>query len=125
MDATCLDVFELGSSFLGVREHGRLAFNVPLFDPRELLTAPSAFSYLDVKGHQQQIELGAGSLAYLICQTPVVLEAANETCITMHFANGTHEHVNGTVLDEINSKHIFQRDSVVHHLTVSFPSGEL
>lgn len=108
---------ELGLSV----ENGRLVFDMLLFDSHELLTAPSIFTYLDVNGGKQKIELAAGSLAYTICQTPVVLEASNEAAIRIHLADGAVQHIEGNVLDDANSQHIFQRDGTVHHLTVSIP----
>ncbi len=108
---------ELGLSV----ENGRLVFDMLLFDPHELLTAPSIFTYLDIHGGEQKIELAAGSLAYTICQTPVVLEASNAAAIRIHFADGAVRPVEGNMLDDANSRHIFQRDGIVHHLTVSIP----
>ncbi|MFN8375384.1 MAG: hypothetical protein U0694_21210 [Anaerolineae bacterium] len=101
-------------------ENGRLVFDTRLLNPQELLTAPSAYLYLDVNGRQQTINLQAGSLAYSICQTPVVLEALNEAGITVHFMDGSVQQLAGNVLDAANSRHIFLRDGTVHHLTVSF-----
>ncbi len=103
-------------------EDGRLIFDTLLLNPEELLNSPSAYSYLDVNGRHQNIDLRAGSLAFSICQIPVVLEAFNEMSITVHFADGRLEHIEGNVLDGGTSRHIFLRDGSVHHLTVSFPS---
>jgi hypothetical protein len=100
-------------------EDGRLAFDFLLLDPQELIPAPSVFSYLDVHGQQQTLELKAGSLAYSICQTPIVLESDSQTGITVHLTDGAPQRIEGNRLDAINSRHIFQRDGVVHHLTVS------
>jgi hypothetical protein len=60
-------------------ENGCLTFDLLMFDPTELLTAPSTFSYLNVAGQQQEIELQAGSLAYTICQTPVIIHIRRTT----------------------------------------------
>ena len=108
---------ELGLSV----EDGRLVFDL-LLDPGELLASPSVYEYLDVNGRQQKLNLKAGSLAYTICQTPIVLEAANETFLTVYLTDGTLQRIEGNVLDSVNSRHIFLRDGRVHHLTVSFLS---
>jgi hypothetical protein len=92
-----------------------------LFDRHELLLQPSVFSYLDVSARQQQIELKPGSLAYTICQTPVILQISNEMQIAVFLADGSVQHVEGNVLDTPNSRHIFLRDGLIHHLIVSFP----
>lgn len=101
-------------------ENGRLAFDMLLFDRQELLDAPSLFSYVDVEGRQAQIPLKAGSLAYSVCQTPVILEASGKKSIAVHFSDGSIHHIAGYVLDAQTSQHIFLRDGVLHHLTLSF-----
>ena len=106
---------ELGVSI----ENGNLGFDFLLLDRHEFLTASSAFSYWSVDGQQQQIELKAGSLAYSVCQVPVILLASNATCIIVHLTDGSTQQIGGHVLDSINSWHIFHRDGVVHHLVVS------
>ncbi len=109
---------------LGVAiEDGRLAFDLLLFDPQELLKAPAEFTYLDVHGRQQTLALPAGSLAYSICQTPIILDANAQPGITVHLADGAQQRVAGNRLDAVNSRHIFQRDGAVHHLTVSPPQA--
>jgi hypothetical protein len=107
---------ELGLSV----ENGRLVFDMLLLDPQELLTTPAVFSYLDVEGRHQSIELKPGSLAYSICQTPVVLKAGKSNSIEVHRSDGTLQYIEGNTLDDVNSRHIFLRDGRVHHLAVSF-----
>lgn len=101
-------------------EAGKLVFDPFLLDPNELLKAPSVYVYQDVKGRRQRIELEAGSAAYSVCQTPVIIRASEKPCITVHYADGTLQQVEGNVLDAANSRHIFLRDSEVRQLTVFF-----
>jgi hypothetical protein len=100
-------------------EDGRLVFDPLLFDPREVLTAPSVYSYLDVSGQPQRLDLKAGTVAYSICQVPIVVETAGEMSITVHLADGKLQHIAGNVLDSAHSRHIFLRDGVVQYLTFS------
>jgi hypothetical protein len=104
-------------------ENGKLVFDPVMLNPNELLRAPGTYIYLDVNGKQQGIELETGSLAYTICQTPVILRAQDALRITVNFADGSRQEVDGNRLDEVNSKHIFDRDGVVRCLTVSFPTS--
>jgi hypothetical protein len=105
-------------------EHGRLRFDLVMLDRHELLSAPGKFAYLDVDGNQQEIELEAGSLAYTICQTPVILEAKDTMRITVRYVDGTDQTIQGNVLDEGSSRHIFERDGVVRKLIVAFPANK-
>jgi hypothetical protein len=107
---------ELGTSI----EDGKLAFDLLLFDRSELLTESRVFTYWAVDGQERSLELLPGSLAYTLCQVPVVLHASNEACITVHLADGSNEKVAGHVLDAIHSGHIFQRNGVVDRLEVTF-----
>jgi hypothetical protein len=101
-------------------ENGRLNFDFLLLDRKELLSSQSVFSYWNVKEQMEQMELPAGSVAYTICQVPVVVRVSSENCIEVYRADGSTEWVASHALDSVNSQHIFQRDGVIHHLDVSF-----
>jgi len=107
--------FELGFSI----ENGNLTFDFLLLDRKEFLTAPKVFSYWSVKGQKKQMKLQACSMAYTICQVPVILQVSNEACTKVHLSDGSTQEIEGYVLDPINSRHIFQRDGVVHYLEIN------
>jgi hypothetical protein len=111
---------ELGFSI----ENGHLVFDFLLVDRNEFLAEPKEFEYRNVYGQTKQIELPVGSVAYTICQVPVILQDSGEPCIEIHFSDGRTQRVNGYVLDPVNSRHIFQRDGIVHHLVVSVTSNQ-
>jgi hypothetical protein len=100
-------------------ENGNLVFDFLMLDRSEFLADPALFNYFGIDGQSQQIELKAGSLAYSICQIPMILQISNADRITVHFTKGSVQQIEGHVLDSINSGHIFQRDGVIHHLIVS------
>ena len=102
-------------------ENGSLAFDFLFLDKNEMLVEPSEYTCWNVNGQQQRIELPVGSLAYAVCQVPVILQASPEKCISVHFTDGAAHKIEGHVLDAANSLHIFQRDGKVHHLEVSVP----
>ncbi len=104
-------------------DQGALTFDFLLLKEDEFLAEPTVFTYFGVDGNQEQIDLTSGSLAYLICQVPVILQTSNENCVTLYFTNGNTQVITGHVLDAIHSRHIFQRDGVVHHLIVSIAYG--
>jgi len=103
---------------------GKLVFDTTFMDRHELLASAATFSYLDVHGHVQEIELPAGSLAYTLCQTPVVFQASKRTYISVHDADGTVHNVDGHILDHVTSSHLFRRDGTVDYLTVYMPLNE-
>jgi hypothetical protein len=106
---------ELGFSV----DEGCISFDFLLLDKKELLTEPSVYEYWNVAGEREQIDLSAGMLAYSICQVPVILKASDAMYIDIHFADGSTQRVDGHVLDLEDSRHIFQRDGIIHHLVMS------
>ncbi|RPI90530.1 MAG: hypothetical protein EHM40_18130 [Chloroflexi bacterium] len=106
---------ELGFSI----ENGHLIFDFLLLDKNEFLSEPTKFAYRNPDGEQVQIELPSGSIAYSICQVPMILQASDEPCIKVHLSDGSLQEIGGHILDFANSRHVFQRDGIVHHLVVS------
>jgi hypothetical protein len=100
-------------------ETGKISFDFALLDRNEFLTTPSVFSYWNVDDRQEHMQLPSGTTVYSICQVPVVLQLSNEACIEVYFSDGSRQQIKGHVLDSTTSRHIFQRDGVVHHLIVS------
>ena len=107
---------ELGFSI----ENGNIKFDFLLLDKQEFLAAPTKYTYWNVDGKQEQIECPAGSILYSICQVPVILHGSDKSYITVHLSDSSVQQINGHILDSVDSRHIFQRDGVVHHLDVLF-----
>lgn len=105
-------------------ENGKLVFDTTLMDRQELLTSSGMFAYLDVHGQVREIKLPAGSLAYTLCQTPVVFQSSDQMCIAVHYADGAVQNIDGHVLDEVTSSQVFRRDGTISYLTVYMPLGE-
>ena len=104
-----------------IRE-GCIAFDFLLLDRGELLPTPATFAYRDTGGQPGQIELPAGSLAYSICQVPVILQSSPAAAIQVYLKDGSVQKIAGSMLDHAHSRHIFERDGAVHHLVVSVPN---
>jgi hypothetical protein len=102
-----------------VIENGCIVFDFLLFDRRELLQTPSVFHYLNTSGQWEQIELQAGSLAYSMCQVPVIIQDSQTSGIQVYLRDGSKNQISGSVLDNSTSKAIFERNGTVHHLIVS------
>ena len=98
---------------------GCLVFEPLLFDKTDLLAAPGEFTYLDVRDTVQSLTLPADSMAYTICQVPVIVTHSDYPSIKVHFANSSTTLLPGSEMDLVNSQHIFNRDGVIHHLAVA------
>jgi len=100
--------------------NGYISFDAHVLDRKELLSDPVEFTYYDVNGTQRKIQLPADSLAYTICQVPVILKASDRNEIVIQFTNGSARTLQGHVLDQDSSRHIFQRDGDIQSLQVVF-----
>ena len=97
---------------------GCLFFNPFLVNAKESITEVSRFEYYDIHKEQRQIDLPVGSLAFTICQVPVVVKLADHDQIVVLFRDGIQESVYANELDVRLSSHIFNRDGVINQLTV-------
>ena len=104
---------------LGVTiNNGCVSFNLQLLDHTEFLHTPATFTYWRVDGQQERLPLQAGALAYTLCQVPVIVQRSGHTGIEIHYSDGHSRVVPTPTLDADDSRHLFLRDGVVHHLVV-------
>jgi hypothetical protein len=104
---------------LGVRvSSGQLHFDRALMHREEFLTEPAAFEYVDVEQRWQTIELTAESLAYTVCQVPVVHKRGDKAEIEITMTDGRTKRIEGSVLSRKLSSTIFSRSHEVIQLTV-------
>jgi hypothetical protein len=104
---------------LGVRvTAGQLHFDRALMHHEEFLTEAASFDYVDVKQRWQTIDLAADSLAYTVCQVPVIHKRGDKPEIEIKMADGRTERIEGLVLNRALSSKIFQRSNEVTQLTI-------
>jgi hypothetical protein len=104
-------------------EQGVLSFQPILLREQEFVEATDRFEYIDVRGRKQSIDLPAGSLAYTFCQVPIVTIRADESTITVRYADGRSSERTGRDLDAETSQHILSRDGHIAQLTLTIPQG--
>ncbi|MGC6431198.1 MAG: hypothetical protein ACON5F_09170 [Jejuia sp.] len=104
---------ELGVSV----ENGKITFNPTLLQEKEFLNKPSKFSFIDVKGAKQSINMEADALAFTYCQVPVIYKLSEAENIEIQSINGntTFEELQ---IDAETSKSIFERKGEVNQITV-------
>ncbi len=106
---------ELGVSI----QDGTLHFEPTLLKQAEFLAEPDTFEYWDAKGEHQTVPLTADSLAFTVCQTPVIYTRGDRAGIEVTYADGHVENINGNRLGQVSSRHILERDNRVKHLRVT------
>ena len=106
---------ELGVSV----QRGALCFAPSLLRRDEFLAAPGEFEYIDVAHQPRTISLPSHSLAFTVCQTPVVYVYGDRPTLQVTLANGQIKALPDNCLDAATSSHIFGRDGQVQMVRVT------
>lgn len=103
---------------LGVyAQEGQLYFNPSLLRREEFIPEASIFSFINLNGQKQEIELKKNSLAFTYCQIPVVYAISNDNKITVQSEEGTKE-ISSLNLDLETSQKVFQRKGEIGQILV-------
>jgi hypothetical protein len=86
----------------------------------EFLDAPRTFRYYDVEGQARTVPTAADSLAFTLCQVPVIVHRAGPARIELSMADGAAVTVPGLVLDAATSAALFERTGAVRRLDAYF-----
>lgn len=105
---------ELGVSV----RRGEIDFRPTLLRTDEYLLETRDFSHVDVAAGTRTLPLPRASLAFTICQTPVVYLLGDGPQITVRYRNGRTDTISGSSLDTADSQHIFDRDGQIELLEV-------
>ncbi len=102
---------------LGVRVRGgRLAFRPHLLRRCEFLASPAIFEPICLDGARLPIQLEAGSLAFTVCQVPVVYHLGEAPKLVVTESDGSSRTLAGNTLDEATSGAVFQRSGTVRRV---------
>ena len=112
---------------LGVRvKDGAVRFQPVLLRSEEFLVGADIFGYFDVKGDANSIPLLPGSLAFTLCQVPVVYEKiAGQGWIQVTLADGSVAEKSGNMLDARLSEELFSRNGGIQRIRVGIPEEML
>jgi hypothetical protein len=99
-------------------EDGRLAFHAHLVVRDEFLEEARTFRLFDVDGEECTLDLDPGTLAFTICQAPVVAHRSGPSRIEITSADGLRRTADGLRLDAETSAAIFERRGTVRRLDV-------
>ncbi|MEK9560212.1 MAG: hypothetical protein VW010_05800, partial [Flavobacteriaceae bacterium] len=105
---------------LGVRvSNGVLSFDPTLIPESEFLKNTQVFEYYDLDQSLQKVELSKGSLAYTICQVPIIYKKDSNTTITLIFNDLSTKTIEGNSLSKEYSDAIFNRSGNIKQLIVT------
>ena len=103
-----------------VVENGRLGFRTHLFARGELVDQPKTFHFLDADDNDGELELAPGTLAFTICQVPVVVHRDGPARLEATRADGSRPVFAHLTLDAGTSAEVFERSGSVRRLDVDF-----
>jgi hypothetical protein len=106
---------ELGVSVQG----GTLRFAPSLLRVEEFLSAPAEFAYVDAAQQTRTLSLPSNSLAFTLCQVPVIYERGAEAALEATLADGRTVAMPGNCLDAATSRSILGRDGQMERLRVT------
>jgi hypothetical protein len=112
-------ITRLGELGVVVRK-GRLRFVPGMLTSLEFLSAPRTFRYYDVGGRACTAATAADSLAFTVCQVPVIVHRAGPARIELVMTEGTTTIVPGLDLDAATSAALFERTGAVRRLDAYF-----
>lgn len=105
---------------LGIQmQDGRLGFKPQILLKQEFLQEEKTASFVLVDDSIHTIQLPKNSLAFTVCQVPVIYQLSNQESIQVTYANGTIESFDGTILGETISYKIFNRTGAIICITVN------
>ncbi|PWB73923.1 MAG: hypothetical protein C3F07_08750 [Anaerolineales bacterium] len=101
-------------------ENGCLVFDPLFFDQAEVCSSPATFNYVSkATGDRQTIKLATGSVAFTLCQTPILIQPGEHFEIRVDYMDDSSQIIRSARLDETNSRLIFQRDDAIRQLNVT------
>jgi hypothetical protein len=103
-------------------DNGGITFEPVLLRDDEYLAGAAAFSYVDTGGTSRSLDLAAGSLAFTICQVPVVYTRGKAASISVRHADGREERIDGNSLPVELSALVFGRSGAVERIQVTVPA---
>jgi hypothetical protein len=101
-----------------VVDDGRIHFVAERVIGDEFLEAPQAFAYVAPGGGDARLDLDEGTMAFTVCQVPVILHRLGDPRIELTYADASIVVVGGLVLDAEASAAIFERSGDVARLDV-------
>ena len=112
---------------LGVRiENGQIKFQPSLLRQQEFLTETSEFSYLDLAEKPQVIALANQSLAFTLCQVPIIYQLTNhQSSLIIHRSSGVADQKANLLLDAKESQSIFKRENKIEKVVIQINEQQI
>ena len=97
---------------------GCIAFQPWMVPQAEFLSQPAAFRFVDASGQFKTLDLEKDTLAFTLCQVPVVAHRSGGARILVTMQDGSSQVLEALTLDAATSAAIFERTGAVQRLDV-------
>ena len=97
---------------------GQISFQPRLVQQGEFLCEPGIFRFVDTEGCFHSLELERDTMAFTICQVPVVAHRAGAPGLRITLRDGSIQPLEGLSLDSVTSAAVFNRTGEVKRLDV-------
>ena len=104
--------------------NGEINFVPALLRMSEFLEAPAKFTYFGLDKKPYEMELEKDSLAYTLCQVPVIYKLSDENKISFEMLSETIE-INGFTINKKLSGKVFLRNTDVKRIIVNIKKSEI
>ena len=108
-----------------IMKDGKLLFQPDLLHKNEFLLEEQDATFILVDGTENKLKLEKESLAFTVCQVPVIYKMTSSNYIEVNHANGTREVLNTLELDTKTSKKIVERTGAISLITVGLTENKL
>jgi hypothetical protein len=100
--------------------NGQLGFRRHLVSRNELLAKAKQFHFYDLDGQPRTLDLDSGTMAFTVCQVPVVAHRSGPERIEITRIDDANDTVEALELDAVTSAAIFERTGTICRLDVFF-----
>jgi len=100
--------------------NGLVIFSPALLRESDFLVEPEKFIYIGADGKSNELSLETGSLAFTICQTPVIYRFAKIEEVIVFKTDGEIIQQNTRCLDKNFSSQLFSRSGMIKKIEVTF-----
>jgi hypothetical protein len=105
---------------LGIKVvHGKLIFEPTLIPENQFLQEEELVSFIDFDNKPFSLKLEKGSLAFTVCQVPIIYKLSDKNQIEVSHKNNEIDTISSLTLNHELSQKIFQRTGEIIQITVS------
>ena len=100
-------------------DNGKITFEPTILRKNEFMSEEKSFKFVNLDNEITYMPISANSLAYTICQVPVIYSLSDNEDIKIISMDGSEEIINGHKLSLEASQNIFNRTNLIKALHIS------